>query len=373
MQMLHFDYRDVLRAPRLAWSVRKLYVSFIGICIAWGVYLVFTYSALYITPFRKNIGMILLFRHFEFFPTIISTEPGIFSWIMWGVGIVFALCILLFTAVSVARIAFEDLRGNDVFRIKEALQFARTHGVTVIISIAVLGLLCMVFPVTIVCFGLIGRIPFFGEFLLAILYLPFYLWGLLGITVFIVFLFGTVLIPAISACLGEDVLEIIIQTFSSFFLQPLRLICYEIVAKVVIIVSSFILFLISCLTLNMMYIILSIIMGSTFNEILTVALYRLPFVMESRSIVKAIIEWGEIVQIPYIVDTAMVSTTVQVAGWIFGLSQLIILTWIFSYFFCTVTSSQVLIYSAIRKHKNGDDLRLKGPITQFVPETPKTI
>lgn len=371
MQLLNFDYRDILIAPRLGWSVRKLWVSFIGILIAWGVYLVFAYIAIYITPVGKNTEIRILFRHFEFFPTIIPADPGISAWIIWGIGIALALCILLITAVSVARIAFEDLRGNDVYQVKEALQFARTYGLTGIISMIVLVLLCMIFPVTIGVVGVIGRIPYVGELLLAVLSLPLFLWGLLGISVFMVFLFGTVLIPSITACMGEDVLEIIIQTFSSVFLQPLRLICYEIVSKVVITVSSSILILISFITLNTMYVILGVFMGSTFNEILTISLYRLPYVMESYTMVNAIIEWGEIVQIPYIVDIEMVCPTVKVAGWIFGISQLIIFTWILSYFFCSFLSSQVLIFIAIRKHKNGDDLRLKGPITQFVPESPK--
>ena len=314
MQLLNFDYRDILIAPRLGWSVRKLWISFIGILIAWGVYLVFAYIAIYLSPVRENTEMSILFRHFEFFPTIIPTDPGISAWIVWGIGIALALCILLITALSVARIAFEDLRGNDVFQVKEALQFARTYGLTCLISMSAIGLLCMIFPVTIGVVGVIGRIPYVGELLLSVLSLPLFLWGLLGISVFMVFLFGTVLIPSITACMGEDVLEIIIQTFSSVFLQPLRLIGYEIVSKVVIMVSSSILILISFITLNTMYVILGVFMGSTFSEILTVSLYRLPYVMDSYTMVNAIIEWGEIVHIAYIVDIEMICPTVKVGG-----------------------------------------------------------
>ncbi len=220
--------------------------------------------------------------------------------------------------------------------------------------------------------GVIGRIPFLGEFIVAFLSLPLFFWGLLGFFIFIVFLCLITLVPAIISCIGEDVLETIIQAVSSVYKQPLRLFFYEAVAKIIVALSSVILFIVSLITLHIINVTLSICMGYKFSQMLTIGLNRFPYVMDSQALVSTLSGMGEILCIPYIVDTYMASTTVTVAGWIFGITQLLFFIWIFSYSFSAFYSSQVLIYLAIRKHKNGDDLRLKSHLTHFLPEIPET-
>ncbi len=372
MQALDFDYRDIIKAPRLAWSIRKMYVAFRGILIAWGIYIIFTYAALFLTPVGKDAGIIELFRRFELFPCVLNAEPGIIAFLVWTAGIFLVFAALLITATSVARIAFEDLRGNEVFQAKEAILFAMDHRGTVILSMAIIGMLVLLFLLIFGLLGVMGRIPFLGEFIVAFLSLPLFFWGLLGFLFFIVFMFGIALVPAIISCIGEDVLETIIQAVSSVYKQPLRLLFYEAVAKIIVALSSVILVIVSLITLHIMNVAFSICMGFKYSQMLTIGLYRFPYVMDSQSLVSTLSGMSGILCIPYIVDTSMASTTVMVAGWILGISQLLFFVWILSYSFSVFYSSQVLIYLAIRKHKNGDDLRLKSPVTHFVPENPET-
>ncbi|MBT4483427.1 MAG: hypothetical protein HOC71_07095, partial [Candidatus Latescibacteria bacterium] len=337
----------------------------------WCIYRGFTYIALLLTSAGREAGFLILIRHFEFFPSIVTAAPSFSAWLVWCIGIVLALCILILTATSVSRIAFEDLRGNELFQIKDARQFSKTHGLTAVISLAVTGVLLIIFFGPYSLLGLFGRIPVLGELTVALLSIPSFFWGLAGTSVLIVFIIGLALAPAITACTGEDALEVIIQLFSSVFKQPFKLVVYEIIAEIAVTISTLILIAVSFITLHFMMVIIEIGMGYTFNEILTVALYRIAFLMESPALVYKIIELGDLHYIPYIVDTEMITPTIQAAGWILGISLLLVFTWIGSYFFSGFYSSQVIIYLVIRKHKNGDDLRKKTPSTQFVPEIPE--
>jgi len=369
MQALNFDYRDILKAPRLAWSVRKMYLSCRGILLAWGIYLMFSYAALFFTPARAESGIVELFRYFEFFPTVIPVSPGILAYCIWAIGIFLSLCVLVVTATAVASVAFEDLSGNEVFQVKDALTFSRKHGLTAVVSLLILGLLVLLFLATFGAAGIIGRIPALGKLLVALMSLPLFFWALLGTFVFVVFVFGCMLVPAIVSCTGEDVLEILIQIFSTVFKQPLRLIWYEIVARIVVVVSTGILIFLSLLSFQGMYVIIGYCMGHTFSEILTIALYRIPYLLDSQVLAALIITFAEMPWFPYIADTAMSSTGVHVAGWILGISQLLVLAWIVSYCFSCFTCSQVLVYLAIRKQQNGDDLREKRVPASLITES----
>lgn len=370
MEKLVFSYRDIGNAPRLAWSVRKMYISFRGIVLAWGIYIVFTYIALMFTQIRSEVGIVNLFRYFEFFPCLLTTSPGFLSWSIWIIGILISSCVLLLTATSVARIAFEDLRGNDIFHAKEALQFSGSQRFPIILSLIILCFMSLLFPISFSLTGILGRIPVLGELGVAFFSFPLFFWSLLGFFVFIVFIFGIALIPAIIACTGEDILEIIIQTFSSVFTQPLRLIVYEGVAKAVMFFCAFIIAVVSFLAIHSMNVTIGLLMGYKYSEMLTIALYRLPYIMDSPPLVSTIIGLGELLVIPYIVDTVSVSPVIQVSGWILGISLLLIFTWLVSYLFSMFYSSQVLIYLAVRKHKNGDDLRQKYQIKPIITESP---
>ena len=315
MHELRFGYHDIFKAPRLGWSRRKMYVSFRGIMIAWGVYFVFTYIALFFTPLRKEIGVVELFRDFEFFPTIFPAEPGIAALLIYAFGKLLTVCVLLVTAASVSKITFEDLRGNDVYGIKEALQFGRSNASAIIASMLLIGVLVLIFVISFIFWGLIGCIPSVGSLFVAVMSIPLFFWGLLGIAVLWVFICGFCLVPAITACEARDLLEIIIQTFSSVLGKPVRLIGYEILASIVVFVSSFVFGSISFFTVRIINGIMCYLMGNTLCEMITIAWYRIPRVMDSEKMIQILFRLGDIVGTGYFVDTTMVSGTVHVAVW----------------------------------------------------------
>jgi len=368
MRTLTFDYRDMFRIPGLAWSARKIHIAFRGILAAWGIYLVLTYLALLLTETGRETGIVSLFRYFEFFPCPIPASPGTVSLIVWFVGIALSGFVLLITAAAVARVAFEDLRGNDVYQTKDAVSFARKEKYNIVLAAVIPLVLVVSVLLVFAVAGAAGRIPVFGDVIVSLFAFPLFLWALVGTFTIAAFLVGVFLVPAVSACTGEDVLEMLIQVFSSLYKQPCRLFAYECLAKFLVKLGTLILALVSLVSFHVMNVVIGLVMGFKYSEILTIALYRIPFLMESRAFVSTMLGLQNIFLVPYIVDTEAASVSTKAAGWVFGVGIILILTWIASYCFSAFASSQVVIYLAIRKHKDGDDLRMKTHLTNFVPE-----
>jgi hypothetical protein len=356
MRELTFDYRDIGKAPRLAWSIRKMYLALRGILLAWGIYLVFTYAALLFSPAR-SAGPGHLFRYFEFFPYVPVEAAGIPALLIWILGIVLALCTLLLAATAVSRVVIEDLRGNQMYQAGEAVLFTRANRWTVLISMLAMFFLVLISIVSFAITGLVGRIPAAGPLFLAIFSIPLFFWGLAGILALITFLIGITIVPAIVACLGEDVLETVIQTFLTIWSKPVLFLWYQIIIRVVTLFVTILLKILSITAFLFALTITAPFMGNSMNELFTISLSRIPFLLESREVVNGLDILNYLIGTPYVVDTTGASVIVHLSGWILGIGILFVVAWIVSYMFCTFFSSQVLMYLILYKRKEGKDLR----------------
>jgi len=372
MHDLLFTWCDIIKAPGLAWSYRKMYSLFRAILASWAVYVVFSYIALMLTVEGRETGFIDLFRYFEFFPRLIPVSPGIVASLVWIAGIVLAMVPIMTALTAVSRIVFEDLRGNSIFLIKEARQFAKDQRYSMLLAALIPGIMVLCFILLLFVFGLIGRIPVIGGFIIAFSALPLFFWSLLGICLFIVFIVGLTLVPAVTACIGEDVLETVIQAMSCVLRQPRRFIWYEATAVIVTMAAALFLGLLCLIAFHVMNAAIGAVMGYTYSEIMTISFYRIPFLMESKACVTILLGLGDSLPIRYIIDTTGASASIKAAGWLFGIMMLSIGVWITSYALSVWQNSQVLIYLVLRKHSKGDDLRLKTHITQFRPEATVT-
>ena len=80
MHVLLFTWLDIIKAPGLAWSIRKMNIAFRGIITAWAIYFIFTYAALMVTNTGRELGIVYLFRYFEYFPYIFPISFTLYSY-----------------------------------------------------------------------------------------------------------------------------------------------------------------------------------------------------------------------------------------------------------------------------------------------------
>jgi hypothetical protein len=370
MEERAFKNIDLLKAPRLAWSIRKMQAGMRGLLAAWGAYLVFSYAALAASPLRAG-GVIELFRRFEFFPFLPRESGGVLALGLWYFGIGLALCIIIDTAVAVSAIAVEDFRGNILFQTAEAIRFAKSRRSVALVSMAALALLPLPFLGGFAAAGLVVRIPVIGPFALALFSIPLFVWGLAAVAVILVFIFGFFIVPAITAWSGDDILETVLQAFSLVWSRPVKFILLQIAARLIAAFAAVLLGFLSLASVLLALMAIASFAGNTMNEIFTVALYRFPGLMDSERALSAVIGLSISLGTPFIADTTAVSASVRIAGWIMGSSMLLVCLWIASYGFSTFFVSQAVIYRVLRPARGGDEFlrpSIGGPAARSTGE-----
>ncbi len=120
MISMRFDYRDLFRAPRIAWSFQRIWIQFLGLLSGWAVYFIFTYLALLLAGEHLSI----VWARFGLIPSIAGLPLPWYAWIFAGIGILGFLFCWLVSATGVCRAVYMNLKGNHFYTWKDAIRFA---------------------------------------------------------------------------------------------------------------------------------------------------------------------------------------------------------------------------------------------------------
>ena len=247
----YFDFRDIFRAGRMGFKGKKMMMHFLGLMLGYVIYEIMTYLSLVnsgmLSDFWQSYGLrpefFFGFKLTSGLPFVALKLPIVLpsaTIVVMAIGALIWFIIYLLFSTAVAKVAIEELRGDEFYSMKDALKFAAKHWKSIYVAmLALIGifLFCLLWPSLV---GLIDLIPkveqaaeHFGTPLTTFLTLPVYFLGLLMALVIIAFLFGILLIPAIVAVTGEDTFETIYQLFSTIWNQPWRLVIYHILVRFV--------------------------------------------------------------------------------------------------------------------------------------------
>ena len=90
---LYYDYRDILRAPRLALSGKKIWILIIGNIAGFITYWVFSYFSLYLAGI--TIGNAI--SQYGLYPCLYGNEAEWYSWLFYYLGIIAWVIAILFS------------------------------------------------------------------------------------------------------------------------------------------------------------------------------------------------------------------------------------------------------------------------------------
>lgn len=223
MTNLHFNFKDVFRAARLGFSAKKIWITFIGFLYAFIGYGILSYLAYLVAGI--DIGEI--WDTFRLVPMYPGTWPW-YSWLIYIVGVIWWICISLFTGVVVSKITYEQLKGDDFYEIKEAIKFTLRCGKSTILAPLVLILSMAILIFMGIVLALILWIPYLGQLFFAVMAIPTF-----AVCMFILYLvivtFVCLLIgPSIVGTTGNDTFDTLFESFSVINDQPWRFITYEV-------------------------------------------------------------------------------------------------------------------------------------------------
>ncbi|MCK5037184.1 MAG: hypothetical protein KAS73_14905 [Candidatus Sabulitectum sp.] len=217
---LNFQVKDTLLAARYGFNLRNIWVFWKGIVQAWMVWVFFAYAGFFAAGDRLAD---------RFAESLLCPVPdslfmaNIPSVILLVMGTILSFCIYLLTALKVAKLTFEQLRGDQFYSEADARRFCRSNRKTVIATPLVIAAGIVFGLLTILVSGLLMRISSAGPFLAGLLALPVWILGLFILLSLVVLLLSVFLVPVITATTKGDTFECLFEVFSIVTSQPVRL------------------------------------------------------------------------------------------------------------------------------------------------------
>jgi len=224
MTPLHFNFKDMFRSVRLAFSLQRLWIQFIGMLAAYAGYMILTYLAFLIS----GEGLAVVWSRYGLLPIIPGAYMPIQGLILYGLAVFVLAYGYMITATGVARAVYMNLKGNTFYTWKESLAFAMNKKFSILGTPVSLAILMVLFILGGGFVGLVGKIPYAGELFMSLFSIFWFLASLFLVFAGIALTVSLFLTPAILATTDDDAFEGIFQSFSIAFTQPWRLLLYQI-------------------------------------------------------------------------------------------------------------------------------------------------
>jgi len=211
MNNLEFNYRDIFRAPRLGFSTKKITIAVLGFYFSLFGYTILSYLAFLTSGFPiKSIWQ--TFRYVPY-PTI-GISFAWYSWILWILGAIWAVIALFLAITAISKIAFESLKGDEFYGMKESIKFAFKNLNTLVLTPFTLIIFIGVLVFIGIFLGLVGRIPYFGQLFIGLMSLFIFMGAFLVVYLFIVLAVSFITAPTVVAVTKNDTFDTLFEVFS---------------------------------------------------------------------------------------------------------------------------------------------------------------
>ena len=230
---LNYNYTDILRAPRLALSGKKILFLIKGNLFGYIAYFIFSLISLLSTGMSTQE----IISKYGLYPCLFGHQAEWFSWLIYFFGISIWFFALMLSLTGVCRIFLKQLKGNDFFSGKDASKFVFKHRYAAVLTPITIFLIIIFFFFLAFLFALIGKIPIIGELSLGVLYIFYFLGSIFTILSGFVLLVSFLFTPSIVGLYEEDTMGSVFQTYSITFSQPWRILFYNIILAILIFIG----------------------------------------------------------------------------------------------------------------------------------------
>ncbi|MDE2887943.1 MAG: hypothetical protein OXR72_06985 [Gemmatimonadota bacterium] len=346
MSKLHFDIRDIFQVVRLGWSGKKIWVGLCGTLVAWAGYAILAIA----DHLLAGATMGEIWHRYGPFPGPAPSPVTLAGTAIDVLAVLYVWVVVLLTTCMICKITYQQLKGDDFYSSGDALGFIRQNwGGVVWGPVATLALLIFFVVAGIVIGWLAGLIPWAGELAFGVLFIPIFFAALVAIFISIAFIVSLTMSPAVVGTVGEDALEVAIQSFSLAWSQPWRLVLYMVWMKISVSVGSVLLGIFMASSLGLVSWACGLFMKEKLANMVYVAGQYVPFDF-TRS------EWLSLDITAFLPAAGIPSGSELLAGGILAV-MLILLTVIFSsYALSAYASGLSLIYVILRKRKDDENL-----------------
>ena len=220
---LHFDVRDIFRAPRLALSGKKIWIFIVANVIGYCAYFILNYIALYLSG--QHFGETWASQ--GIYPYLYGMDAPWYAWVLFWTGAIHWLVAIQLACTAVARVTYKQLKGDEFYSSNDACKYIKEHWHPVVFTSISMALILVFFIGMAIIFALFGKIPFVGEFLFALPYIFYFFGAVFTVYTLIVFLVSFIYTPAIVGTIEEDTMGAVFNSYSITWSQPWRVIAYH--------------------------------------------------------------------------------------------------------------------------------------------------
>ena len=228
MRKLKGNWTDIFNGFSVALDIKKMFVGFIGMFLTLVIVgLIPVYVAAWLNP-AVNSGD-LYQQYCSSVSTIAARTP-------WKVGLfLVGICLSLILVWSylggiISRIAAVNITKDEGLDLKKAISFANKKYISLFspFILSVLGF--FFFVVCNMLGGLVGRIPYVGELLVALLLPLAIISGFIMVFIFIGFIFGRIFFIPTIAVESSDAFDAVSRSFQYLYAEPWHYIWYALVS-----------------------------------------------------------------------------------------------------------------------------------------------
>jgi len=217
---LNYNYRDILTAPAGALAAKRILVMTLFLCGALALYDIFTYLAILV----EGESIRIFGSVYGFFPFDTFYFTHAVSSVLYWAGMVVSVLAVMMGMFAVAAFEIESIRGHRFLRMRDAIKFTRSRFKQIFLSLLSIVSFLLLILLLVFIYGLIGRIPFIGEWIYSIFFvIPGFIVGIFTVFIFAVLLVSVILLPAVAAAdRNGETFDSILETFSTIIRQPIR-------------------------------------------------------------------------------------------------------------------------------------------------------
>ncbi len=346
MFKLHFDIRDIFRVVRLGWSGKKIWVGLCGSLIAYAGYSILAI----VDQLLAGATLPQVWHRYGLFPGPSPVPATLAGTAIDVIAMLYGWVVIFLTVCMICKITYQQLKGDDFYSSGDAWGFIRKNwGGVVWGPAATLALLIFFVVAGIVIGWLAGMIPWAGEVAFGVFFIPIFFAALVAIFISIAFVVSITMSPAVVGTVGEDALEVAIQSFSLAWSQPWRLVLYMLWMKISVFIGSVLLGTFMASALGLVSWACGLFMKEKLANLVYVAGRFVPFDFTRC-------EWLSMDITAFLPPAGTPSGSELLAGGILAV-MLILLTVIFgSYVMSAYASGISLIYVILRKRKDDENL-----------------
>jgi len=355
MVELHFNYKDLFRSARLALSIQRIWINFVGLALGYSLYLILSYVSFLVA----GESFLAMWDRFGLFPCLFSMGGPWYSFIIYFLAVIVLIAFVLITNTAVSRAVYMNLKGETFYTWKEALKFAFKKWSSIIgAPVAIIGIIIF-FVIGAIFMALIGKIPFVGELITSFFTLFYMGAGLFVFFLTLILVVALFFVPAIIATTNEDGFEAVFQSFTIGTGQPWRIIGYGIVVCIIELLA-FVLLAFSVKEGWYVYsIVFNNIMGEKFAEIGQQALY---YVQYTLAVSRIWIDYlfGDVSGSFYFAKDFFsvpdIGVWQNICSYIFAIFMLMVGGLVVAYAEATGNAGLTLMYLVMRKKHDGENL-----------------